>query len=191
MDSAEEDDICDMSLGREIMQAVRRNDPMRPQTRNSQNALNNSNNRDSSTASEYSANCQGDDIDDYINEALEDDEDSYQENVTPVNTTQPHTYSTIISVSIILFLLQRKGSISSNSFSYARSPAKNVRHQTIAEDDYEDGARQINFKCPVKSELTVNPSEDNNVVTLTHTVSFYRRQQSQVIFGFKFLAIHK
>lgn len=80
---------------------------------------------------------------------------------------------------------QRKGSISSNSFSYARSPSKSVRHQTIAEDDSEDGARQMNFKCPVKSELTVNPSEDNNVVTLTHTVSFYRRQQSQVnIFEF-------
>lgn len=89
MDSAEEDDICDMSLGREIMQAVKRNDPMRPQTRNSLNALNHSNNRDSSSASEYSANCQGDDIDDYINEALEDDEDSYQENVTPVNKRQP------------------------------------------------------------------------------------------------------
>lgn len=183
MDSAEEEDICDMSLGREIMQAVRRNDPMRPQTRNAQNALNNSNNRDSSSASEYSANCQGDDIDDYINEALEDDEDSYQENVTPVNTRQPPTHiQQSFPFQIILFLLQRKGSISSNSFSYARSPAKNVRHQTIAEDDYEDGARQINFKCPVKSELTVNPSEDNNVVTLTHTVSFYRRQQSQVIF---------
>ncbi|XP_037051625.1 anillin [Bradysia coprophila] len=155
MDSAEEDDICNMSLGREIMQAVKRNDPLRPQTRNS---LNNSNNRDSSTASEYSGNGQGDDIDDYINEALEDDDDSYQENVTP-----------------------RKGSISSNSFSYARSPAKSLRHQTIDEDDCEDGARQMNFKCPVKSELTVNPSDDNNVVTLTHTVSFYRRQQSQSV----------
>ncbi len=80
------------------------------------------------------------------------------------------------------FEFQRKGSISSNSFSYARSPSKSVRHQTIVEDDYEDGARQINYKCPVKSELTVNPSDDNNVVTLTHTVSFYRRQQSQVWF---------
>lgn len=83
MDSAEEDDIYNMSLGREIMQAVKRNDPLRPSTRNS-HPLNNSNNRDSSTASEYSANYQGDDIDDYINEALEEDEDSYQENISPV-----------------------------------------------------------------------------------------------------------
>lgn len=93
MDSAEEDDICNMSLGREIMQAVKRNDPMRPQTRNSHNALNNSNNRDSSTASEYSANCQGDDIDDYINEALEEDDDSYQENVTPVSIAIARSHS--------------------------------------------------------------------------------------------------
>lgn len=79
MDSAEEDDIYNMSLGREIMQAVKRNDPLRPQTRNSLNT------RDSSTASEYSGNGQEDDIDDYINEALEEDDDSYQENITPVN----------------------------------------------------------------------------------------------------------
>lgn len=84
MDSAEEDDIYNMSLGREIMQAVKRNDPLRPQTRNSHN---NSNNRDSSTASEYSTNNQGDDIDDYINEALDDEDESYQENVTPVKAT--------------------------------------------------------------------------------------------------------
>ncbi|KAJ6649350.1 Anillin [Pseudolycoriella hygida] len=157
MDSGEEDDICDMSLGREIMQAVKRNDPLRPETRNTYISSNNYNTRDSSTASEYSGNYQGDDIDDYINEALDEEDDSYQENVTP----------------------QRKGSISSNSFSYARSPSKSIRHQTIVEDDSQDGTRQVNFKCPVKSEITVNPSEDNNVVTLTHTVSFYRRQQSQ------------
>lgn len=35
-----------------------------------------------------------------------------------------------------------------------------------------------NYASPIKSKLTVNPSEDNNSVTLTHTVSFYRRQQS-------------
>lgn len=169
-----------MSLGREIMQAVKRNDPLRPQTRNE---LNYSNNRDSSSASEYSANCQGDDIDDYINEALEEDDDSYQENITPVNHTPQ--FGMISKFKNKNCLLQRKGSISSNSFSYARSPSKNVRHQTIAEDDDEEGARHMNFKCPVKSELTVNPSEDNNVVTLTHTVSFYRRQQSQVSFSFE------
>lgn len=86
MDS--EEDICNMSLGREIMQAVKRNDPLRPQTRNSHHTLNNSNNRDSSTASEYSANYQGDDIDDCIDEALEEDDESYRENITPVSGWQ-------------------------------------------------------------------------------------------------------
>lgn len=40
--------------------------------------------------------------------------------------------------------------------------------------DYRNSA----YNSPIKSQLTVNPSEDNNSVTLTHTVSFYRRQQS-------------
>lgn len=35
-----------------------------------------------------------------------------------------------------------------------------------------------NYRSPIKSELKVEPSDDN-MVTLTHTVSFYRRQQSQ------------
>lgn len=35
-----------------------------------------------------------------------------------------------------------------------------------------------NYRSPIKSELKVTPSDDN-MVTLTHTVSFYRRQQNQ------------
>ena len=34
-----------------------------------------------------------------------------------------------------------------------------------------------NAMPPVKSEISVN-KEDENVVTLVHTVSFYRKQQS-------------
>lgn len=34
-----------------------------------------------------------------------------------------------------------------------------------------------NYRSPIKSELKVEPSDDN-MVTLTHTVSFYRRQQN-------------
>lgn len=36
----------------------------------------------------------------------------------------------------------------------------------------------LNGAQPVKSELSVNQDNDNNLVTLVHTVSFYRRQQS-------------
>lgn len=55
-----------------------------------------------------------------------------------------------------------------------------MRHDAIPEDDEHYEVKSINYRRPVKSELRVDPSEDNNIVTLTHTVSFYRRQQSQV-----------
>jgi actin-binding protein anillin len=76
---------------------------------------------------------------------------------------------------------QKKGSVSSNSFSYQRNPHQN-HCQTIDEeesdDQYSKPIRKEDFCSPVRSELTVNNSEDNNVVTLVHTVSFYRRQQN-------------
>lgn len=34
------------------------------------------------------------------------------------------------------------------------------------------------FQSPIKSRLTVKPGDDDDSVTLTHTVSFYRRQQA-------------
>lgn len=73
---------------------------------------------------------------------------------------------------------QRKGSVSSNSFSFARSPPKPPRQPTIQEDEDYYESKSVNYRNPVKSELRVDPSEDDNIVTLTHTVSFYRRQQT-------------
>lgn len=73
---------------------------------------------------------------------------------------------------------QRKGSVSSNSFSFARSPPKPPRQPTIDEDEDYYESKSVNYRNPVKSELRVDPSEDDNIVTLTHTVSFYRRQQT-------------
>ncbi|XP_059608129.1 anillin-like [Phlebotomus argentipes] len=82
-----------------------------------------------------------DEMDDYLDEALDNSMGSSKKN-TP-----------------------RKGSISSNSFSYKRnSPAK-----------------QLRFETPVSSKITVSPKKsqkDDEVVTLVHTVSFYRKQQS-------------
>lgn len=67
------------------------------------------------------------------------------------------------------------GSISSNSFCFEKKPV--TRHQTIDEcSELTSG-----FSSPVKSQLVVNPSDDSNMVTLTHTVSFYRRQQSNSV----------
>ncbi|XP_058462043.1 anillin isoform X2 [Malaya genurostris] len=84
---------------------------------------------------------------------------------------------------------KRKSSVSSNSFSYKKNPRKTMYH-TINEDDAEEKKdpekpcpnHQQNigedYSSPVKSELKINPSDDNNMVTLVHTVSFYRRQQN-------------
>lgn len=52
-----------------------------------------------------------------------------------------------------------------------------IRHQTIDEEEPME-LHNSNYASPIRSKLTVNPSDDNNLVMLTHTVSFYRRQQS-------------
>ncbi|XP_029712780.2 anillin isoform X2 [Aedes albopictus] len=85
---------------------------------------------------------------------------------------------------------RRKSSMSSNSFSYQKNPRQN-QCETIDEDEMEEKkdsqkpspprkqqqTTDGEFGSPVKSELKINPSDDNNMVTLVHTVSFYRRQQ--------------
>lgn len=81
-----------------------------------------------------------------------------------------------------MFLFQQKkgSSISSNSFCFEKRPKNyqrpNVIHEESAAMVHDDPSND--YRSPVKSKLTA--SEDDNVVTLTHTVSFYRRQQSQV-----------
>lgn len=79
---------------------------------------------------------------------------------------------------IFIFIQTQKGTISSNSFSYERKPL-NRQQETIYEDEATSSYQTSKYQSPIKSRLTVNPSDDNNSVTLTHTVSFYRRQQTQ------------
>lgn len=101
-------------------------------------------------------------MDQYLEEALDETDDEESEE-----------YST-----------PKKGSISSNSFCYDKNPKKQVHYQTIDEES-DTSNEKVNiqdpntYKSPVKSKLTVNPSEDDNMVTLVHTVSFYRKQQKQ------------
>lgn len=72
----------------------------------------------------------------------------------------------------------QKGSVSSNSFSYERKPL-NRQHEAIYEEEAQTSRQPTSrFQSPIKSRMTVNSSDDNSV-TLTHTVSFYRRQQNQ------------
>lgn len=75
------------------------------------------------------------------------------------------------------FQLQ-KGSISSNSFSYERKPLNRQQDTIFEEEATATNYQTSKFQSPIKSRLTVNPSDDNNSVTLTHTVSFYRKQQT-------------
>lgn len=56
----------------------------------------------------------------------------------------------------------------------------NRQPETIFENEAISNQQSTSkFQSPIKSRLTVNPSDDDNSVTLTHTVSFYRRQQTQ------------
>lgn len=167
--------VCNVSLGREIMQAVKLQDRRtshggRRQSQdirvNPGNVKRQSGNSHNSTNSELSGVL--DDMDQYLEEALdEDDEGDFD---TP-----------------------RKSSMSSNSFSYQKNPRQN-QCQTINEEEAEEKKdpqkpsptpkqqqlRKVDedFSSPVKSELKISPSDDNNMVTLVHTVSFYRRQQN-------------
>ncbi|XP_050093361.1 anillin isoform X2 [Anopheles aquasalis] len=91
---------------------------------------------------------------------------------------------------------KRKSSVASNSFSYQKNPSHaNERCGAIEEEDRARGSEKrksktprksvgmsngtVDYSTPVRSELQVKPSGDDNIVTLVHTVSFYRRQQQQ------------
>ncbi|XP_049545216.1 anillin [Anopheles darlingi] len=91
---------------------------------------------------------------------------------------------------------KRKSSVASNSFSYQKNPSHgNERVGTIEEEERAVGSEKrksktprksigmsngtVDYSTPVRSELQVKPSGDDNIVTLVHTVSFYRRQQQQ------------
>ncbi|XP_053686120.1 anillin [Sabethes cyaneus] len=174
--------ICDVSLGQEIMQAVKMQDRRVSSGRRRQSHgtkidqhQQSSTEHHQSVPSYQSQNSSTsevsgvlDDMEDYLDEAL--DEDNGEEFDTP-----------------------RKSSVSSNSFSYQKNPRK-TNCQTINEEETEekkdpqkpspkqqqqmDSEQEQDYSSPVKSELKINPSDDNNMVTLVHTVSFYRRQQN-------------
>lgn len=82
MESGDEEDstsdLNDISLGREIMQAVKRNDLERPRTRQKRNVAFDSSTSDISTSDALY------EMDDYLNEALEDEIDN-EEEITPVS----------------------------------------------------------------------------------------------------------
>lgn len=74
---------------------------------------------------------------------------------------------------------QSKGTTASNSFSFRKNPAASTCSPIDEHHEILDIQTPLPVSAaqPVKSELSVNQDNDN-LVTLVHTVSFYRRQQS-------------
>lgn len=135
--STDEDDqnnTTRLSIGRELLKTVRK-----------YNDLSNHSYLES-TASSIDVSDALDDMDDYLNEALEDDSDSK--------------------------CYDDKGSAYSDSFEYARYPAsgKRVSFKELTTNDGD---------IPIKSRLEISPAKSpKGSMTLVHTVSFYRRQQT-------------
>lgn len=123
------------------------------------------------------------DMDKYLEAAFdnsEDDDDRRESLVCAVCIAHSFHYNIDSNINNLYpFQGHKKGTVSSNSFSFERKPL-NRQTETIFEDEATtsfEGASRLH--SPIQSKLTVNPSDDNNTVTLTHTVSFYRRQQTQ------------
>ncbi|XP_011196764.1 anillin [Zeugodacus cucurbitae] len=171
-------DICNISLGREIMHAVQKNDDHRqkhqrdkrigeePYADNEYYGCEDS----SLNSSETSLG-----INDYLDEALVEDGND--------DVTQDSDDNTYDSENMYLQSKENKGTTASNSFSFHKSSKKYKNCKIITEENKISPISNSTTACtymtqPVKSEMSINRENDNNMVTLVHTVSFYRRQQS-------------
>ncbi|XP_067633050.1 anillin [Eurosta solidaginis] len=180
MDSEEAEDssidICNGSLGREIMQVVQENDNVKQKNYNSKQIKevryadkNDYYGADSSINSSDAS--MG--IDDYLDEALDDDEDDDGTHESAEDTDDVQNASQASRES--------KATTASNSFSFRKTPKKYTSYQTINEENDESPIRSttsVYTPQPVKSELSINRGNEDKMVTLVHTVSFYRRQQN-------------
>ncbi|XP_037827821.1 anillin isoform X2 [Lucilia sericata] len=155
--------LCNGSLGREIMQVVESNDKqVNSKVKEVRYAEKDHYFDDHIRDASINSSDASMGVDDYLDEALDDNVDEEDED----DSSQLSRDS--------------KGTTASNSFSFRK---------VSTETDYkntQDGAaisttttttNNASYMQPVKSELSVN-KESDNVVTLVHTVSFYRRQQS-------------
>ncbi|XP_073844612.1 anillin, actin binding protein [Musca autumnalis] len=177
--------ICNGSLGREIMQVVQKNDKQLTNIKEVRYADKNEYYEDATRDSSLNTSEESMGMDDYLDEALEDNEDG-DDDITQ-DEEDDENNSRLSKGS--------KGTTASNSFSFrkANTPNRQTNYQTIQEEQSDDQQSVTNVETsndngggdaissgymhPVKSELSIN-KENENVVTLVHTVSFYRRQQS-------------
>lgn len=176
MDSEEDSSvgICNVSLGREIMQVVQSNETHQNNNAIARQKVRYAENDQYYGDSSMNSSDEGSiGMDDYLDEALDEDVDNFEHSNDEYDETDEHNNSKVSRSS--------KGTTTSNSFSFKKTPKKYTNCLPISEenDDYQPtAATGTPFQTPVKSALTVNQSEDENMVTLVHTVSFYRRQQN-------------
>ncbi|XP_029408021.2 anillin isoform X4 [Bactrocera dorsalis] len=160
-------DICNISLGREIMHAVQKNDDhQQKQQQNKQMEKTCGDNEyfgceDSSlNSSDTSLG-----INDYLDEALEEDgiDDDTQGSCDYANESE----------SIIHLSKENKGTTASNSFSFHKSSKKDENYKIATEANkispIPNSATSLYATQPVKSELSINRENENNMVTLVHT----------------------
>ncbi|CAD7014634.1 unnamed protein product [Ceratitis capitata] len=167
-------DICNGTLGRVIMQVVQNNENKQQRTQQMKNVKVLPDNQyfggaDSSMNSSEASMA----VDDYLDEALEaeGDDESTQESANETDGGNTSQHSRV-----------SKDTTASNSFSFRQSSKRYKHYQTIPEDNIASpspsSASEMYTPQPVKSELSINRDSEDNMVTLVHTVSFYRRQQS-------------
>ncbi|XP_054741156.1 anillin-like [Anastrepha obliqua] len=172
MDTEETDgssiDICNGNLDRVIKQVVQKNHRQQQQNQQSKpvKEVRNADKKEfygCTDSSVYSSEASGG-VDDFLDEALEeygDDDSTTKESADDLSR-------------------ESKATTSCNSFFFCKTPKKYTSYQTISEENDESASSSKAATCnsqPVKPVLSVNRGNDDNTVTLVHTISFYRRQQ--------------
>lgn len=187
MDSEDDDedgdgsiDLGNNSLGREVLQVVKTNDQNRNQKQQHRNTIKvkgvHYSEKDRYYGGDSSLNSSEASmgVDDYLDEALDDKNEDGDDDFTQESEEDEEEISKARRGS--------QGTTASNSFTFRKTPKRFSNCQTISEegDDYETpmtSSTTFTVTQPVTSELSVN-QQDDNVVTLVHTVSFYRKQQT-------------
>ncbi|KAL7735410.1 hypothetical protein ACLKA6_019529 [Drosophila palustris] len=170
--------MCNGSLGRAILNTVQRNEvemqqQQQQQQRGKKVRYAEQDHYYSQDSSLNSSQVSGG-IDDYLDEALGGDYGSTQDEDDDSEDEQNASHLSLGS----------KGTTASNSFSYRRPSGAGASGSTGVVQTVEEQQEMMDVQTPllngaqpVKSELSVNQDNDN-LVTLVHTVSFYRRQQT-------------
>ncbi|KAM7342232.1 anillin, actin binding protein isoform 2-T3 [Cochliomyia hominivorax] len=162
MESEAEDSsvgICNGSLGREIMQVVEKNDKeVHNKVKEVHYADKDHYIEDNTFETSINSSEASMGVDDYLDEALEENEDEEADEDDNSRLSK-----------------NSKGTTASNSFSFRKASSEYETHDSVPTS--VASSNSVTFMQPVKSELSVN-KENDNIVTLVHTVSFYRKQQS-------------